>query len=465
MPEMPLAVSAFLQSIEAFEEHLVPSLSYIAFLHDDEWQIHRARVNYNLGDYARDPIQIRTPNILAGIHTVENGAAGARKVIDELLAGGLNIGSERLSFPPQQGGRYAANFSPLLPEGVQRQLRISLLQVRGSDQSGYFNHAPFDWELRAAEMPFDGMGELLSVLNITQSPDPAALFEAMIFQIAAIDDSSTVDGTIAKVGLGIAPGLDFAKASLGYRVISAGNVVDRGSLPGLDLSWGIEDARKIAWAQIEVPPDAVVQAFATYDGVVYQHWWLQDPQRSQNPRREAFARIDPGLTTLAAFLGEQSKQARDLEFAVSWLLWMLGFSPAHLGANQKMSDAADILVATPEGHFAVVECTTGVLKSGHKLSLLVERTENVRQAFAASNLRHLRVLPVMVTTRSTEEVRTELDDARRAGIVVITRDDMPELLTRTLLLPNADQLYARAEESLRDTGLITPTDPQLPFPS
>lgn len=463
MADVPAAVSSFLQSIEAFEEHLVPSLSYVAFLREGEWQLHRVKLNYNLGNYARDPLQVRTPNIVAGIHTVEGGAAGARKIIDDLLAGGLDVGSQRLSFPPQDGGRYASSHVPLLPEGAQRQYRMGLLQVRGSDQSGYTSHAPFDWELRAAETPFDGMGELLTILNIAHLPDPAAVFEAMVFQIAAIDSSSTVDGTTARMGLSIAPGLDFSKASIGYRVISGGNVVARSRIAGLELQWVFEEARKVAWAEIEVPPASVVQAFATYADVTYQHWWFQDPQRSQNPRREAFARIDPGLTTLTSFLGEQSKQARDLEFAVSWLLWMLGFSPAHLGANQKMSDAADILVATPEGHFAVVECTSGVLKSGHKLSLLAERTENVRQALAASNIRHLRVLPLMITTRSTEEVRTELDDARRAGILVITRDDLPELVTRTLLLPDADRLYGEAEGTLRETHII-PTDALSPFP-
>lgn len=253
------------------------------------------------------------------------------------------------------------------------------------------------------------------------------------------------------------------KLSLGYRIISAGNVT-RGSIAGSNLEWASEAGREIAWAALEVPPAAVFQTFACYDGVAYQHWWIQDPQNSQNPRRAVFARSDPGLATLTSFLGDQPmKQARDLEFAVSWLLWLLGFSPAHLGANQKMSDAADILVSTPQGHFAAVECTTGVLKAGHKLSLLVERTEVVREALRLSNCQHFRVLAVIVTTKTRDEVRGELDDARKAGIVVITRNELPSLIERTLLLPNADQLFLEAEQSLREPEIIIPNDPELPL--
>lgn len=118
-----------------------------------------------------------------------------------------------------------------------------------------------------------------------------------------------------------------------------------------------------------------------------------------------------------------------------------------------MSDAADVLVTTPQGHFAVVECTTGVLKAEHKLARLVERSEAVKQKLLLSNNQHLRVLPVIVTTKSREEVRGELEDAQRAGIVVVTRDDLPTLVSQTLRPPDADQLFAEAETTIREAPI------------
>ena len=459
----PSPSDGFFQSIAAFESALVPSLSYLAFQRGGAWHLFRGRINYNFAGYDREPLKVRTANILAGTKIIEGGAAEARKIVESLEAGSLVVGDETLRFDPQFGGGYGSVHIPLLPEGTEKQFRMGLLQIRGSDQQGFQGHAPFDWEMRAAATPFDGIGELLSALNIAHHPEQASLFEALVFQIAAIDAASTVDGTKARLGISLAPRLEHSKASLGYRIISGGNVT-RGSMAGADLKWASEAGREIAWAELEVAPAAVLQTFACYDGVAYQHWWIQDPQNSQNPRRAVFARSDPGLATLTSFLGGQPiKQARDLEFAVSWLLWLLGFSPAHLGANQKMSDAADILVSTPQGHFAVVECTTGVLKAGHKLSLLVERAEVVREALRLSNSQHFRVLAVIVTTKTRDEVRGELDDARKAGIVVITRDELPSLIERTLLLPNADQLYIEAEQSLREPEIIIPNDPELPL--
>ena len=86
-----------------------------------------------------------------------------------------------------------------------------------------------------------------------------------------------------------------------------------------------------------------------------------------------------------------------------------------------------------------------------------------REALRLSNSQHCRVLAVIVTTKTRDEVRGELDDARKAGIVVITRDDLPSLIDRTLLLPNADQLFIEAEQSLREPESMIPNDPKLPL--
>lgn len=459
----PSPIEGFFQSIAAFENALVPSLSYLAFRRDGAWHLFRGRITYNFEGYKAEPLEVRTANILAGTKIIEGGAGEARKIVERLQAGSLVVGDDTLRFESQFGGGYASVHIPLLPEAMEKQFRMGLLQIRGSDQQGFQGHAPFDWELRAAATPYDGIGELLSALNMAHLPEQTSQFEALVFQIAAIDGASTVDGTEARLGISLAPRLEHSKASIGYRIISGGDVT-RGSIAGSDLEWASEAGREIAWTELEVAPAAVLQAFACYDGVAYHHWWIQDPQNSQNPRRAVFARSDPGLATLGSFLRNQPlRQARDLEFAVSWLLWLLGFSPAHLGANQKMSDAADILVSTPQGHFAVVECTTGVLKAGHKLSLLVERAEVVREALRLSNSQHCRVLAVIVTTKTRDEVRGELDDARKAGIVVITRDDLPSLIDRTLLLPNADQLFIEAQQSLREPESMIPNDPKLPL--
>ena len=128
---------------------------------------------------------------------------------------------------------------------------------------------------------------------------------------------------------------------------------------------------------------------------------------------------------------------------------MLGFSVAHLGGTQRTQDAADLIATTPHGHFAIIECTTGTLRTENKLPLLVARAETVRQRLAASNQSHLHVLPVIVTSRTEAEIQADIEHAERLGILVLSREKLDRIVTQTLVTPNTNQLYDEAEASVR----------------
>lgn len=159
---------------------------------------------------------------------------------------------------------------------------------------------------------------------------------------------------------------------------------------------------------IAIPEGAVLHCTAIYDGFAQHQGWIADPSTVQNPLRAVYEVFDGQLTILKDFLeGSQSKgrDARDLEVAVAWLFWMLGFSVAHLGGTAKTQDAPDLIATTPGGNFVVIECTTGLLKADNKLPRLVERAETLRRRLDACGNRHLHVLPVIVTSKDREEVR------------------------------------------------------------
>jgi hypothetical protein len=166
------------------------------------------------------------------------------------------------------------------------------------------------------------------------------------------------------------------------------------------------------------------------------------------PRRQAF---DPDFAIIRDVVAKaQGKhpEARTFEAAVGWIFWMLGFSPVHVGAMAKISEVPDHLVVTPAGHYAVVECTTGLLKAENKLAILHDRSEAVRRALQNSDHGYQKVIPVIVTTKTRNEVAVDLDQAERLGVHVITRDDFEGILNQTLLLPNADEFFSRIEETV-----------------
>ena len=179
--------------------------------------------------------------------------------------------------------------------------------------------------------------------------------------------------------------------------------------------------------------------------------WVFDPKTTQNPFRSVHHAFDPNLEVLQDLIKRAQNKganARDLEIAVAWLLWMLGFSTTHIGGTPKTSEAPDLIASTPQGHFLVIECTTGILKENSKLPHVVERSEKVRQGLVASGNQHLKVLPVIVTTKTREEIRAEIDQAHQLGVLVATKESFAEVFNRTLLFPDPNRLYADLEQSL-----------------
>ena len=99
-----------------------------------------------------------------------------------------------------------------------------------------------------------------------------------------------------------------------------------------------------------------------------------------------------------------------------------------LAARHETQDAADLIATTPNGHFAVIECTTGLLKADNKLPLLYDRSQAVRRALETSAHNQLRVLPMIVTTKSREEIMPDLEQAERLGILVLSREKLEGML-------------------------------------
>jgi len=241
--------------------------------------------------------------------------------------------------------------------------------------------------------------------------------------------------------------------TLGYCVFSQGRVETRSMIKGTAMRWEKTADHQYGSTEIDVPSAAVLHCFASYCGIAQHFAAVSDPTTVQNPKRAVYNIFDSELETLNDFLsksGARGRDGRDLESGIARLLWMLGFSVAHLGGTSRTQDPPDLVATTPKGDFAVIECTTGLLKADDKLSLLIDRAERVRQGVVASNNQHLRVLPVIISSRTQAEISADIEQAEKLGVLVITRENLEQAITRTLVLPNAEQLY---EEAITASGI------------
>jgi hypothetical protein len=448
-------VDDFFAAIKPIEAgYTNPGFSYLAVRHNNKFVILQARLALNTAASTIPFTHFRSKNICSGHYSLKELELTPRKFIQQLLTGKIETPKGPLLFPPKQGTpNHSAYFQPFHPEGLSQNNRLNLLGITGETPWTFLQQPQIDWELKGGKIPYDSLAELAAEYRCGIPRNDAIQVEIIGFNIVAVDLSLSVSGTNAKIGAILAASANPNKVKLGYKIFSKSQVIQRKSINGSQLKWQVKDKYLYGEKEITVPNAAVIQCIASYNGIAQHQGWISDPKNVQNARRSVYQAFDDDLETLNAILFANGRaKGRDFESGVSCLLAMAGFSTTHLG-KQLITDAPDIIVSTPSGHIALVECTTGLPNSNNKLSKLYDRAVTVRRALTASNNQHLNVLPVVITNKTTEEIKADIESAERLGICILSKENLESLLSRTLMFPQADQLYSEAKKAVEE-GLL-----------
>lgn len=461
------------QNIERFFESIAykvdgysaATFKYVAVKSDNEFFLLQGVVFLNTGLPQGTAVEFSSQHVRAGSYTLSELGLSASALVQQFVSGTITTPQGEMRFPPNDGGFFLATHDPIHQSGQSTQSRYDVLTILGGSAQPYMPQPMLDWELKASLTPYDNLQELAFDYSLGPLRDGTSL-EIVAFNVAAIDGASTIVRSTGKLAMRVASGLRTEHVTLGYRVFANGRVVTRSAIQGHDMQWEQQDGLQIGRIDVEVPPAAVLHCVASYCGAAQSHYWVADPTTASNARRVVYELADSQLEILNDILTKsqsRGRDARDLETGVAWLLWMLGFSVAHLGNTPRTQDAVDLVATTPSGHFAVVECTTGLLKADHKLPRIVERAEIFRRRLADSGNRHLRVLAVIVTSKPRPEVSADIEQAERLRVLVITREGLEQLSTRTLSPPNADQFFEQGEQAVEVAA--GKYEAQLPLPS
>lgn len=436
-------ISRFFKSIEVQRKAYRPGFSFIARRQGEQFIISQGSVRIATGPSEVPASHFQSENIRAGYYDLTELGLSIEDVLAQLLSGSIQTPHGVLHFPSAVSGNYPISFEPFHSAGIENQSRLNVLRIKGAQQNLNQQIEILNWELRGGKSPYDNVQELMNEykLGLLRADDISVEFIA--FNVTVVEFASKVEGSKAYPRMRLAHGLDTKLAMLGYRAVMRGNVLKRGSISGEDLVWKNEEFYQVGESEIDIPVNSALQCFASYAGTVQHFGWLADPMASQNPRRAVYEAFDPGLIVLKDILAKaqgRGSQTKDFEAGLAWLFWMLGFSVAHLGGVPRTQDAADLVLVTPKGSFAIIECTTGLLKAENKMALLNDRAHAARQRLNASDNSHVRMLPVMITSKTREEVKADLDQAEKLGILVLTKDNFESAITRTLVLPDPDLL-------------------------
>jgi hypothetical protein len=393
-----------------------------------------------------------------------NPASGNRETYLSRILRGEFIGPEGSEFKALAEG-CAAKLWRYHPEGLAQWGRLTVLSATYGASGIAKIREGLDWELKASSAPYDSLIELANDIGLHSAILDTAQIDIVALRPAQIEVSrgySTVDGTKAKIVASVAPGLDKGSFSIGYKVAQMPKTISRGTLAGDAIEWTAERGWNVATSEIEVVAGATVQAFAVVGGHSQHQQWIAAPNAFPNRNRTALSTFDPDLNTIRSLLFDPQRKGggntRAVESAVGCLLWMLGFSVLQTGV---VEDAPDLIAATPMGHLALIECTTGILKAD-KIGRLVERRATLRSRLDASGNRFTKVLGVLISTLARAEVGAGLEAAESQGLLVFAKENLEEAVNMTVVPQDADALFSQAEhkiaelDKLQGAGASTP---------
>lgn len=452
-------VSSFLREIDPIKNSFKGAFfTFLAMRDGDGFAIWHGQLFLQVTANTAPSSEFRSSSIWAGQYTLAELGFSVEEFLNSLLSGSLITPGGTLRFPTKKPeAPYETSFIPFFNKSSQAQQRQMELYLRGADRPK-LDRISIDWELRSSSPPYDGLADLIEAYNLTSWEGDFHSVGVTAFHVGAINNQSAISGTRAKLGVLLAKGLDTNAALLGFRLLPKQGVAKRGTIQGAQFTWTTREDIQYGVTEMDVPAGCILQCFFSYQGIP-QHWrWVLDPN-GVNPLRTAYAAFDPELDVLKGLLTKQQGSnrgynARDFESGVARALWMLGFSVVQVGNTPQTSDAPDILAVTPSGNVLVIECTTGQLKAENKLALLVERKRAVQKALIDAGQAHFKVLAIIVTAKHTEEVKADLEQAKKLEIVVCAADDIEELFGRLRLAPDPERLFEQAQAQLEDRGFL-----------
>ena len=446
-------IQHFMANISAWEDaYAYPELSFFAVRKGNLLHLVQGRIFLRAQPAAIPQRQFESESVVAGCFPLSTLGINYQTLINRLCnSEAIETPAGNLVLPIDSNGSVSTNYIPFHPEGLSAGNRLAVLMLSGAQRHSLIAQPDLDWELKAASEPYESLNELLFDYSLGAYHGDFSSVEVVATSFAFVDFASQVVGELAEPAMLLAKTANPDKCQLGYRVMLHGKVVERGVMHGAKMQWTEREFDRRGVGSIKIPSGSALQCFAVYAGHTQHQGWIADPTLAQNPRRASFEEFDKRLSVLKDFLFEEQKQrkdARDFEVGVAWLLWLLGFSTIHAGATNRTSEAADILATTPAGHMAIIECTTGHLKAESKLSKLVERAQTIRRRLDASSNHHLRLLTVIITALGKDEVKADLEQAQKLGVIVMTREDLLSAVNQTIAAQDADRIFVQAEESL-----------------
>jgi hypothetical protein len=305
--------------------------------------------------------------------------------------------------------------------------------------------ADIDTTLRNATPPFDGMEDLgnwlrlsdrringrESILNIRISPPVDMLFE-----------QSSLHDNKFQLSFSAHPKFDVSKVGVSIREFPGIGVKSRKQV-GDSIIWSrVKGRHRSGQLKAKLSNADSVLAMLTLGTQTIRRQWFTDPDKALNTRYVATQFFDKELKQLRQALLDSTDSVR-FEQAIASLLYLLGFS----AAIQVETQAPDILVSSPMGKLAIIECTTKISDFQSKLGKLVDRRNALLASLNAMGNVH-RIDAFLVCGLPKSQIAAEEKQLTQHRVTLLCRENLADALIRLRTPTSPDEMLDQAASQL-----------------
>jgi hypothetical protein len=430
------------------------TVAYFAVKKKSELVVVRARMTLGTTNESLNvPPRFETENTRAGHFLLSQVDLKPKEFVSETLRTGAFVTPyETLSFPGNESGVHNSYPQTFEQVALKESRRLGVLKLNGGPIFSYYDSpTDIDWELKAAQLPFNGLADLATEYRLGSFEGSTISFDIEVPNALAIDPMSQVKDKIARVRIAPQFSLDKSEISLNVVVRSRGKVSLRESIDGRRLTWAAPDPHGpvLGSFDLDVPSGAAVDCIAVYSAIA-QHQSMLVDKSGENQLRLTLDSVDSGISSIRQALHNEGKFKGNpdaLESAMASVVSMLGFQVLHLGLGKKTRDAVDVVARCNTGGLLLIECTTAILGQD-KVSKLVARAARLRRLLHDKDFLGIEVIPVIATTMTAAELYTSIDKVETDGVLVLCQEQFDEWLDLSLAAPDGDRLFALMSERL-----------------
>lgn len=334
------------------------------------------------------------------------------------------------------------------------------LQVSGSriTPPSITESLAIDQGLRRAATPFDGISDLCGWLQLSDSrvsgQSPAINLRVSPPVAAMLNESALKSNRLSLI-LHAHQKFETSRIELSVRELPGLNIQTRRQV-GSFIKWGqVKNGRRIGKLNLKLTNAASILAMLTAGNRTVMRGWLNDTSKSANARHVAMQLYDKDLKRLRQVVLEPT-DPNLFEKGVAALLFLLGFS----SGMPIETDAPDVIVTTPNGKLALIECTLKTADFQNKIGKLVDRRTSLVRALEASG-HNIRVDAFLVCALPKDQVASEDRLLTQYKVSLLTREDLLAGIEQARVPRSPDEMLdqsaaklMRNHRSLLDGGSI-----------